>query len=85
VYFSGFAAPYSPDLRPCDFFLFPQLKLHLKFRNFETVDNTQKVVADQLSALLHEVFQHCYREWEQRLRLCVASKGIYFEGDDVNF
>jgi hypothetical protein len=27
------------------------------------VDNTQKVVTDQLRALPHEDFQHCYREW----------------------
>jgi hypothetical protein len=37
------------------------------------VDNVQKVVTDQLRALPHEDFQHCYREWE-RLRRCVASQ-----------
>jgi hypothetical protein len=66
--------PYSPDPRLCDFFLFPKFKFHLKVRHHETVDNTQKVVTDQLRALLHEFFQHCYREWGQRLRLCVASQ-----------
>ena len=35
---------YSPDLSPCDFFLFPKLKFHLKGRHFGTVDNIQKVV-----------------------------------------
>ena len=48
----------------CDFFLFPKLKFHLKVRHFGTVDDIQKVVTDQLRALLHEDFQHCYREWE---------------------
>jgi len=76
--------PYSPDLRPCDFFLFPKLKFHLKGRQFGTVDNIQKVVTDQLRALAHEDFQHCYREWEQCLRRCVASQGNYFEGDNVD-
>jgi len=76
--------PYSPDLNPCDFFLFPKLKFHLKGRHFGTVDNILKVVTDQLRALLHEDFQHCYREWEQRLRRCVASRGNYFEGDNVD-
>jgi hypothetical protein len=28
--------PYSPDLAPCDFFLFPKMKLKLKGRRFET-------------------------------------------------
>jgi histone-lysine N-methyltransferase SETMAR len=26
--------PYSPDLAPCDFWLFPELKLSLKWRRF---------------------------------------------------
>ena len=30
----GFSAPYSPDLSPCDFFLFSRLKNHLKGRHF---------------------------------------------------
>ena len=30
--------PYSPDLSPCDFFLFPKLKFHLK-GHFGNVDN----------------------------------------------
>jgi hypothetical protein len=29
--------PYSPDLAPADFFLFPKMKMWLKGRNFHTV------------------------------------------------
>jgi hypothetical protein len=43
--------PYSPDLSPCDFFLFPKFKFRLKGRHFGSVDNIQKVVTDQLRAL----------------------------------
>jgi hypothetical protein len=32
-------APYSPDLAPCDFALFPKLKMKLKGRRFETVSD----------------------------------------------
>jgi hypothetical protein len=35
-------SPYSPDLSPYDFFLFPKLKFHLKGGHFGTVDNIQK-------------------------------------------
>jgi len=31
--------PYSPDLSPCDFLLFPKLKFYLKGRHFGTVEN----------------------------------------------
>jgi histone-lysine N-methyltransferase SETMAR len=30
--------PYSPDLAPCDFFLFPRIKIKLKGRRFDDVD-----------------------------------------------
>jgi hypothetical protein len=53
----------KPVLSPCDFILFPKLKFHLKGCHFGTVDNIQKVMTDELRALPHEFFQHCYREW----------------------
>jgi hypothetical protein len=30
--------PYSPDLPPCDFFLFPKVKLKLEGRRFDTIE-----------------------------------------------
>jgi len=30
--------PYSPDLAPADFFLFPKLKITLKRCNFQTIE-----------------------------------------------
>jgi len=40
--------PYSPDLAPCEFFLFPNMKLQLKGRHFDTTEeihaDTQEVI-----------------------------------------
>jgi hypothetical protein len=33
--------PYSPGLAPCDFFLFPKMKLKLKGCQFDTTEETQ--------------------------------------------
>jgi transposase len=66
--------PYSPDLSPCDFCLFSRLKNHLKGRHFGTLDSIQKSVTDE----------HCYEQWKQRLRRCVAAQGNYLEGDDLD-
>jgi hypothetical protein len=33
--------PYSPDLAPCDFFLFPRLKSSLKGKRFQDVAEIQ--------------------------------------------
>lgn len=76
--------PYSPDLSPCDFFLFPNLKRHLKGHHFGTVENIKKNVTDQLKDIPVSEFQRCYEEWENRLKRCVASQGNYFEGDRVH-
>jgi len=76
--------PYSHDLSPCDYFLFPKLKFHLKGRHFGTVENIEKAVTDQLKAIRVSDYQRCYEEWEQRLRRCVASQGNYSEGDKLD-
>jgi hypothetical protein len=33
--------PYSPELAPCDFILFPKIKLNLKGRRFDTIEEIQ--------------------------------------------
>ncbi|GFW08910.1 putative transposase [Trichonephila clavipes] len=75
--------PYSPDLNPCDFFLFPKLKNHLKGHYFGTQENIQTAVTDQLKAIPISEFHQCYEEWKKLLQRCVASEGSYFEGDNV--
>jgi hypothetical protein len=35
--------PYSPDLAPCDFSLFPTIKLKLKGCRFDTIEEIQAV------------------------------------------
>ena len=74
------APPYSLDLSHCDFFLFPWLKGH----HFATFDNIQKRVTDELKGTPAEAFQHCYEQWKQRLRHCVAAQGNYSEEDNLD-
>jgi histone-lysine N-methyltransferase SETMAR len=40
--------PYSPDLSPPDYFLFPKLKMKLKGLQFADVAEIQKAVTDEL-------------------------------------
>jgi len=54
--------PYSPDLAPCDFFLFPKLKTHLKGYHFGTVENVQAAATRALNNISSEDFLHCYEE-----------------------
>ena len=76
--------PPSPNLSPCDFFLFLWLKTHLKGSHFGTLDNIQKSVTDELKGIPAEAFQHCYEQWKQRIRRYVAAQGNYFEGANLD-
>jgi len=59
--------PYSPDLAPCDFFLFPRLKKVLKGHRFEAMEdikrNSTKRVLDILKEEFAKCFQHCQKRW----------------------
>ena len=46
----GDLAPYSPDLVPCDFWLFPKLKSPLIGSRFQNVDEIQENTTGQLTA-----------------------------------
>ena len=43
--------PYSPDLAPSDFWLFPKLKSPLKGKSFQTIDEIQENTTGQLMAI----------------------------------
>jgi histone-lysine N-methyltransferase SETMAR len=43
--------PYSPDLAPCDFFLFPKMKLQLKGGHFDRVEEIQQKSQNVFGAL----------------------------------
>ena len=47
----GTQAPYSTDLAPCDFWLFPKLKSLLKRKRFQTVNEIQENTMGQLMVI----------------------------------
>lgn len=73
--------PYSPDLAPADFFLFPKLKRPLKGRRFQTVDEIKEKTTELLNTFTKEEFSGAFDQWKHRWEKCVASQGEYFEGD----
>lgn len=73
--------PYSPDLAPCDFFLFPKIKSALKGTHFSMVEEVQAKTAELLRSLTESDMQKCFEQWKERMQKCVDSMGSYFEGD----
>ena len=74
--------PYSSDLAPCDFFLFPKLKGVIKGTRFQD-SKAITAVTKKLRAIPMESFQKCIEAWRQRLEKCIRAQGDYFEGDNL--
>jgi hypothetical protein len=73
--------PYSPDLAPCDFFLFPKMKLKLKGRWFDTIEEIQGEWQRVLDSLTEKDFQYAFQKWRRWRDWCLHVGGNYFESD----
>lgn len=76
--------PYSPDLAPCDFWLFSKLKRPLRGHRFETIEEIQRESLKELKAIPEKDFAACFEDWKKRWHKCIASGGDYFEGDEMD-
>ncbi len=77
-------SPYSPDLAPCDFFIFPKLKLALMGQHLGDLERIKLKTAAYLWSIPKSEFKRCYNDWLLCLRKCIAILGEYFEGDKTN-
>ncbi|UYV76531.1 hypothetical protein LAZ67_14001018 [Cordylochernes scorpioides] len=66
--------PYSPELAPGDFFLFPKLKRPMKGRHG---------IEGGAEKILKNDFLKCFEDWKNRWHKCIISHGDYFEGDKI--
>ena len=75
---------YSPDLVPCDFWLFPKLKRPLRGHRFDTIQEIQAELKKALKAIPEIEFNKCFDHWKKRWHKCIISGGDYFEGDEID-
>jgi hypothetical protein len=75
--------PYSPDMAPCDFWLFPRLKTPLRDSRFDSHKDTIQNTTAQLHTIPKQAYQHCFQRWKDRWAKCVEWQGANFEGDYV--
>ena len=76
--------PYSPDMAPCDFFLFPKIKRTLKGRRFAAIHDIKSASLKELKAIPNIEFEKCFEDWKKRWHKCIISNGDYFKGDNIN-
>jgi histone-lysine N-methyltransferase SETMAR len=69
--------PYSPDLAPCDFWLFDMLKKEL------TSQPDARSLKNEVTRILSQVdkkeFAKTFYKWLERMQCCINNKGEYFE------
>jgi len=58
--------PYSPDLAPADFFLFPKLKSTLKGCRFQTIEEIKENSLQDLRAIPQNTFQDAFQNCKKR-------------------
>ena len=75
--------PYSPDLAPCDFFLFPKVKGIIKGTLFEGVEAIERAVTTELRGIPEESFQQCIEAWPRRMEKCIRLEGDYLKGETM--
>ncbi len=76
--------PYSPDLAPCDFAVFPYLKKQLRGIKFVNIEEVQNCVRMILWNMEPEVFFDTVRSMAVRWKKCVKARGDYCEGCNLS-
>lgn len=71
--------PYSPDLAPSDFYLFPRLKEHLRGKKFLNDNEVMAAVEAYLESREKDFFLNGIRGLEKRWNKCVDLFGDYVE------
>ena len=69
--------PYSPDLAPCDFFLFGYIKTKLIGSEFATKDEALEKINAILKEIPKETLISTFYEWMRRLEEVIDSNGEY--------
>ncbi|XP_026316211.1 histone-lysine N-methyltransferase SETMAR-like [Hyposmocoma kahamanoa] len=71
--------PYSPDLSPCDYFLFAPLKESLGGKRFKSNDDVEKHVRDWLTTRPQSFYEEGIFKLPNRWQKCVDNAGDYIE------
>ena len=71
--------PYSPDLAPSDYHLFPNLKQHLCGQRFSTDDELKYAIEEWLKEQSELFYFTGVEQLRQHYKLCTDNGGDYVE------
>ena len=70
--------PYSPDLAPCDFWLFPKLT----GCRYEIIEEMKEAVTEVIDTLTQEDFHGAFQKLLERYKKCIAAVEEYLKWDE---
>ena len=73
--------PYSPDLAPYDFWVYPKHKENLRGCRYETIEEMKEAVTKVIDTLTQEDFHGAFQKLLERYNKCIAAGGDYYEWD----
>jgi transposase len=65
--------PYSSELSPSDYFIFPKIKSSVKGRRFRDTEDIKRNVTKELLALHADEFENCFQQIYERAQNYVIS------------
>ena len=72
--------PYSPELAPCDFWLFPKLRGY----RYETIEEMKEAVTKVINTLTQEDFHGAFQKLLERYNKCIAAGRDSSKGTTIN-
>ena len=71
--------PYSPDLIPCDWFLFLSVNRQLKGKQFQGAEDERAFFEGVILDILQSVWSGVIERWFERMVKCVQAEEGFFE------
>ncbi|KAL4130614.1 hypothetical protein QTP88_008035 [Uroleucon formosanum] len=75
--------PRSPDLSPCDYFLWGYLKAEVFKHQPRTIEELKKTIRQEISRIPLDMLAKMMENFRERLQMCVARQGNHL--DDIIF
>lgn len=73
--------PFSPDLAPADFILFPKKRKEKGLTMLRPL--IKKKLLEELKSIPEEDFQWPFLQWKRSWEKCIDTQGEHFEGDKM--
>ena len=70
--------PYSPDLSPCDYWLFPLIKRELGYKRYSSREEINHSIKEIIERIPKENFKNSFEEWINRMKYIINNNGEYY-------